>query len=95
MKWIGPQLRQTIVSTGVVGACFGVVTVLGLLLVGSGSDARLIAQGITPPHWSAVAFQLASLFLAMTVGSIVLFGLLPAIIGRLIGFLARRTRGDA
>jgi len=95
MKWIGVQLRQTIISTGVVGACLGTAAVIGLLLVSPGSNARLIAQGLTPPHWSAFVLQLASVFLALTAGSIVLFGLLPAYIGRLIGFLARHSRGDA
>lgn len=94
MKRIGVQLRQTIIGTGVVGACFGAAAVLGLLLVAPGSNARLIAQGIAPPHWTLMALQLAGLFLISVVGSIVFFGLLPAIIGRLIGYLARRARSD-
>jgi hypothetical protein len=52
---VGVQLRQTIISTGAVGACLGAVVVLGLLVVGPGSDARLVAQGIAPPSWGAVA----------------------------------------
>lgn len=96
MKRISVQLRQTIISTSVVGACFGAAAVLGLLLVVPGSHARLIAQGIAPPHWALMALQLAGLFLILVVGSIVVFGLLPAIIGRLIGRLAGqfRTRYD-
>jgi len=95
MKRIGVQLKQTIISTGIVGACFGAIAVVGLILVGPGSEARLIAQGITPAHWTVVALNLAGTFLALTIGSVVIFGLLPAAIGRLIGFLARRSRRDA
>lgn len=95
MKRIGIQLQQTIISTGCAGACFGTVAVIGLLLVRPGSNARLAAQGIAPPHWGEFALSLASVFLVLTAGAIVLFGLLPAVLGRLVGFLAKKSGGAA
>jgi hypothetical protein len=89
---VGVQLRQTIISTGAVGACLGAVVVLGLLVVGPGSDARLVAQGIAPPNWGAVATGYLIAFVTITAGSVVLFGLLPAAIGYLLGRVANRWR---
>ena len=92
MTPISRQLRQTVIATGMVGAFFGAIAVAALLAVGPVTSARLLAQGITPPHWSAVAFHLVVLFLSCTAGSIILFGLFPALIGRLIGHAMRRLR---
>lgn len=92
---IGAQLKQTIISTGVVGACFGSVAVLGLLLVGPGSNARLAAQGIAPPHWTETAFFLACVFFVITIGSVALFGILPALLGKLFALLAKKLRSAA
>ena len=92
---IGVQLKQTIISTGAVGACFGLVAVAGLLFVQPGSNARLVAQGLTPPHWTEVVLLLASVFLMLTAGAVVLFGLLPAFLGKLVGFLIKKSRGAA
>ena len=39
--------------------------------------------------------DVAFVFLALTAGAIVLFGLLPAFLGKLVGFLAKRLRGAA
>lgn len=89
---ISVQLRQTIISTSVVGGCFGALAVLGLLVVGPGSDARLIAQGISPPSWVAVALDYLTVFVTVTAGSVILFGLLPAALGWLLGRLSNRSR---
>ena len=95
MRNLGIQLRQTIISTGCVGACFGAFAVIGLLLVRPGSNARLAAQGIAPPHWTDTAILLLSAFLVPTIGAIILFGLLPAALGKLVGFLAKKSRSAA
>ena len=95
MKLIGNQLKQTLISTGAVGACFGAVAVLGLLLVTPGSNARLVAQGLAPHHWAETAIQLTIAFFALTFGSILLFGLLPAAIAKLIGYLFKASRNNA
>ena len=95
MKIVGVQMKQTLISTGAVGACFGLVAVAGLLFVLPGSNARLAAQGLAPPHWTEVAFSLAFIFLTLTAGAIVLFGLLPALLGKLFGLLTKRSRGAA
>ena len=92
---IGVQMKQTIISTGAVGACFGLVAVAGLLFVQPGSNARLAAQGFAPPHWTEVALSLASVFLILAAGAVVLFGLLPAFLCKLLGFLTKKTRGAA
>ena len=92
---IGVQMKQTIISTGAVGACFGLVAVAGLLFVQPGSNARLVAQGLAPPHWAEVALSLASVFATLTVGAVVLFGLLPAFLGKLVGLIIKRSRGAA
>jgi hypothetical protein len=95
VKRISLQLKQTIISTGAVGGCFGAIAVIAMLLVWPGSTARIVAQGGAPLHWSEFALQLGEVFLTITLGSIILFGLLPAAIGRLLGSLVRRFRGDA
>nr|CAS02381.1 putative integron gene cassette protein [uncultured bacterium] len=95
MGMIGVQMKQTLISTGAVGACFGLVAVAGLPFVQPGSNARLAAQGLASPHWTEVALSLAFVFLTLTVGAIVLFGLLPALLGKLVGFVIKRLRGAA
>ena len=95
MREIGVQLKQTIISTGFVGACFGILAVVGLALVAPGSNARLAAQGIPPPHWLDTALFLACAFAVPTIGAIVLFGLLPAAIGKLLGWFAKKSGGAA
>jgi hypothetical protein len=86
------QLKQTVISTGVVGGCFGALAVLGLLVVGPSSDARLVAQGITSPSWAAIALGYLTVFVTVIAGSVVLFGLFPAAIGWLLGRLTKRSR---
>ncbi len=95
MKWIDTQLKQTVISTGAVGACFSAVAAIGLLLVTPGSNARLVAQGLEPHHWSDTAFKIAAVSLTLTLGSIVIFGLLPRAIGRLISYLLKASRNNA
>ena len=92
---VSVQLRQTIISTGVVGGCFGALAVLGLLVVGPGSDARLIAQGIAPPGWGAIAVSYLTVFATATAGSVVLFGLVPAAISYLFDRLVNGRSKDA
>ncbi len=95
MKWIGTQLRQTLISTGAVGACFSAVAAIGLLLVTPSSNARLVAQGLQPHNWSETGLKIAVVTLIITLGSIVVFGLLPTAIGKLIGYLVKATRNNA
>jgi hypothetical protein len=89
------QLKQTIVGTGAVGCCFGLLLVIGLLVVGPESNARLIAQGVAPPSWGAVAIGYLIAFVTVAGGSVVLFGLFPAAIGYVFDRLAKRRRKGA
>lgn len=71
--WQREQLRQTIISTGSVGALFGILPVLGLLAFRSeyqrfpSCSRPLIAQ----------VFDVGLLFFGSVLFCIVVFGLLP------------------
>lgn len=71
--WQRDQLRQTIISTGCVGAVFGFLPVLGLIVFRSeyGRVATHSRSLITQ------AFDLGFLFIGSVLFCIVFFGLLP------------------
>lgn len=83
------QLRQTIISTGVVGAIFGLVPVLAIVAFESeygrhAASARpLLAQ----------AFDLGLVLLGGIAFCIVFFGLVPMAIQHVFVWLVRRWTG--
>ena len=85
------QLRQTIISTGVVGAIFGLVPVLAVLAFESeygrhAAPARL---------WLVQAFELGLVLLGSIAFCIVVFGLVPMALQLGFAWLARRWTGRA
>ena len=88
------QLGQTIISTGVVGGCFGLV----LLLVSISfyfNQGRHVAFGYGSVHWIVYLGQGAFLFLASIVFCVLVFGLFPAAIQYFLLRFARNRDGRA
>ena len=88
------QLRQTIISTGVVGGCIGLV----LLLVSISfyfNQGRLIALGHERVHWIVYVGQGILLFLGSVAFCVLVFGLFPAAIQYVLVRLARSRDGRA
>ena len=85
------QFRQTIISTGAVGAVFGIVPVLGLLAFRS--DYSHI-PGQSRPLF-AMAIDLGLMFFASIAFCILFFGLLPMAVQQGFVWLVRRWTGRA
>ena len=91
---ISKQLRQTIIGTGVVGGCIGLV-----FLVASISfyfnQGRHVALGYERVHWMVYVGQGVLLFLASIAFCVLVFGLFPAAIQHFLVSLARNRDGRA
>jgi hypothetical protein len=88
------QLRQTIISTGVVGGCIGFV----LLLVSISfyfNQGRLVALGYERVHWIVYVGQGILLLLGSIAFCVLVFGLFPAAIQHVLVRLARSRDGRA
>jgi len=89
--WQREQLRQTIISTGSVGALFGILPVLGLLAFRSeyqrfpSCSRSLVAQ----------VFDAGLLFFGSVLFCIVVFGLLPMALQYCFIRVVRRWTGGA
>ncbi|WP_282269891.1 hypothetical protein [Stenotrophomonas sp. PS02298] len=89
--WQRRQLRQTIISTGCVGALFGVLPVLALLASSlehqhhSNHSRPLIAQ----------ALELGLLFFGCILFCVIIFGLLPMAVQYCFVWMVRRWTGRA
>lgn len=89
--WQREQLRQTIISTGCVGALFGILPVLGLLAFRSEYQRfptysrPLIAQ----------ALDVGVLFFGSVLFCVVVFGLLPMALQYCFIWVVRRWTGRA
>ncbi len=92
--WQQRQLKQTIISTGAVGAFFGVL--FAIASVGFYSEqGRAIAGGYGPVPWTTYAGHAAVAFVISIVGCIVLFGLLPMALQYAFAWLVRLWTGRA
>jgi hypothetical protein len=85
---ISTQLRQTLISTTVVGAFFGVLCALGSFAFYSEYGPRIAGA----PHdaW-ANTFHAIGTFFWVTVGTVVAFGLLPSAVSFALPRLFRKA----
>ena len=85
------QLRQTIISTGAVGAVFGILPVLGTLAWRS----EYSRNPSPSPSFLSLAFDLGLVFVASVAFCILFFGLLPMMVQHGFAWVARRWTGRA
>jgi len=85
------QFRQTIVSTGAVGAVFGILPVLGALAWRS----EYSRNSGPPSSFLSQAFDLGLVFLASIAFCILFFGLLPMAVQHGFVWVVRRWTGRA
>lgn len=91
---ISKQLRQTIISTGAVGGCIGLV-LLAVSISFYFNQGRHVALGYERVHWIVYVGQGVLLFLASIAFCVLVFGLFPAAIQHLLVRLARNRDGRA
>jgi hypothetical protein len=89
--WQRRQLRQTIISTGCVGALFGILPILGLLA--SRSELQHLPSHSRPLF--AQAIDLGLLFVGSVLFCIIVFGLLPMAVQYVFIWMVRRWSGRA
>ena len=89
-RWKSSQVRQTIISTGSVGAFFGAVPTLAWLLSRSRGNAF-------PQGWNLVvqAFDLLLFFCGSIAVCILIFGLLPMALQCMFVTMVRHWTGRA
>ena len=85
---IPPQLRQTLIGTGVVGAFFGLLVALGSFAFYSEYGPRI--AGAPQDIW-ANTFHAVVTFFWVTVVIVVAFGLLPSAISFALSRLFRKA----
>ncbi|WP_162375217.1 hypothetical protein [Pseudoxanthomonas sangjuensis] len=85
------QFRQTIISTGAVGAIFGIIPVLGILAWRS----EYSRNPSPPPSFLSQAFDLGLVFFASVAFCILFFGLLPMAVQHVFVWAVRRLTGRA
>lgn len=85
---ISTQLRQTLISTTVVGAFFGVLCALGSFAFYSEYGPHIAGA---PHDTLANAFHAIGTFFWVTVGIVVAFGLLPSAISSALSRLFRKA----
>ena len=85
------QLRQTIISTGVVGAIFGLVPILAVLAF----ESEYGRHAAPARSWLVQAFELGLVLLGSIAFCIVVFGLVPMALQLGFAWLARRWTGRA
>ena len=91
---ISKQLKQTIISTGAVGGCIGLVLFAASISFYF-NQGRHIALGYERVHWIVYMAQGVILFLASVAFCVVVFGLFPAAIQHFLVRLARNRNGRA
>ena len=92
--WQKEQLRQTIISTGAVGAFFGLLFALASVAFYS-EQGRAIALGYGPVPWTTYAEHAAAAFVISVIGCILVFGLLPMALQYVFAWLVRLWTGRA
>ena len=92
--WQRKQLKQTIISTGAVGAFFGLLFALASAAFYS-EQGRAIALGYGPVPWTTYAGHAAVAFIVSVAGCILVFGLLPMALQYVFAWLARLWTGRA
>ncbi|MBX3712245.1 MAG: hypothetical protein KF800_09825 [Lysobacter sp.] len=85
------QFRQTIISTGAVGAVFGILPVLGAFAWRS----EYSRNPGPPPSLFSLAFDLGLVFIASVAFCILFFGLLPMAVQHCFVWAVRRWTGRA
>ena len=89
---ISTQLRQTLIGTAVVGACFGILCALGSFAFYSEYGLRIAGA----PHDAlANTFHAISTFFWVTVGMVVAFGLMPSAISYALTRLSRKASNSS
>jgi hypothetical protein len=85
------QIRQTIISTGTVGAIFGMVPVLAVLAF----ESEYGSHAAPARSWLVQAFELGLVLLGSIAFCILVFGLVPMALQLGFVWLARRWTGRA
>lgn len=88
------QFKQTLISTGAVGAFFGLLFVAGSFLAYM-DQGRAIALGDGPVHWTIYARDAAVLFIASVGFCTLTFGVFPRALQFAFTWLARHRKVSA
>jgi hypothetical protein len=89
---ISTQLRQTLISTTVVGAFFGVLCALGSFAFYSEYGPRI--AGVPHDAWTSMLHAIGTFFW-VTVGIVIAFGLLPSAISVALSKLFRKASNSS
>lgn len=85
------QFKQTLISTGAVGAFFGLLFIAGSFLAYM-DQGRAIALGYGPVHWTIYARDAAVLFAASVGFCTLTFGVFPRVLQFAFARLAHRQK---
>ncbi len=88
------QFKQTLISTGTVGAFLGLLFVAGSFLAYM-DQGRAISLGHGPVHWTIYARDAAVLFAASVGFCTLTFGVFPKALQFAFALLARRQKISA